>query len=434
MPVLVLRSVCRMSMTYVHTMSRTPHLFWPLAFTASSFGQQVIHSVTNGHWHIPEVWDCNCVPSTLDSVYIDHSISIDGAFAKDLGSLEVGVAGQLHSTDFVQLGCQVMNRGTIFCDQLHVAESEAFFENHGDITSARMSIHRTGFYTNGYLDIYDTAHVHVNVLIGPAGSFTAFDIRGAGSLENFGLCEFLGSIGSFGRIWNHGYLFINSGEPSELDYCYNSGEANIYVVDIDTLENFATFRASDLHISAAYSGTGVLLLGGDLLIGPDALGTVSAPGSVEILDGDLVVNGTLVGDGCVMVADSTLNHGNIGGTLRICDLTPTGVGFDVNTGTIFPGVTFCSEGGCSVGIKPPRTSSDIMVVQNPASDQITIRGIETANPLIDILTADGRIVPIKGLRRAADLVIPAMDLTNGICTVRIRAGDEMTLLRVMVMH
>ncbi|MBL7940076.1 MAG: T9SS type A sorting domain-containing protein [Flavobacteriales bacterium] len=414
----------------------TSLLFIAVVSTAS--GQDVIHSVDYGTWAQPDTWDCNCVPSNLDSVYIDHHVSHYGPLVKLAGSLQVGPSGELYNHAFTRLGCMVINHGLMHLEGLQVDAGTAPFENHhGGIYCYKATVDRADFYINGDFGTTDTMFIRTNVLIGPEGHMDATVLSGNGWIENFGSCMVYSLDEESPRISNYGYMDIFNFDINHIRNIYNQGTLSMIYASVDSLENNGSITLSDLSVQDSYTGNGHMIVYRDLEIAAAATMTVSAPGYVEIPDGNLTINGVLDGDGCIAVMDTTENNGVIEGTLQICDLTPTGgtgPGLDINTGTISASVAFCSENSCTASVHGIAGSANITISPNPADGHIMVSGMRNSVRRIELFDMQGRQRATGPLTNHTHSVIPVADLPNGTYVVMVTTDAGVSVIRAVVAH
>ncbi len=128
----------------------------------SFFAQSTISSVASGNWNNPAVWDCNCVPTSNDEVYINPYNIIEITADSYTGYLGLEPHGQLimnqsfdlHiSGDFDIMGTLLLTDGGIIFD----GEGEQYIDAGGEtvefnnITIDNNSVNDVTFYEAEYI-------------------------------------------------------------------------------------------------------------------------------------------------------------------------------------------------------------------------------------------------------------------------------------------
>ena len=91
----------------------------------------------NGAWGVMGNWDCNCLPTILDTVYIEHDSVTIGSITAYAAQVTVGNASNMPT------GLAIQDQGTLFIfgstnQGLLVYGSQSSFRNNGvlDISNA----------------------------------------------------------------------------------------------------------------------------------------------------------------------------------------------------------------------------------------------------------------------------------------------------------
>ncbi len=78
---------------------------------------QTVTSVAAGNFYAPTTWDCTCIPNDSDTIYVNHTVTLDFGITYSGGLMQIGGAGSLVDAGsgngiFID-GGTVMNIGTI---------------------------------------------------------------------------------------------------------------------------------------------------------------------------------------------------------------------------------------------------------------------------------------------------------------------------------
>ncbi|MBK8497568.1 MAG: T9SS type A sorting domain-containing protein [Flavobacteriales bacterium] len=412
---------------------------WVLACMSQIRAQLTIHSESDGDWYEPSTWDCSCIPPNSALVFVDHNVTVTGGMGKSGGSLTVTSTGYMDSFETVQLGCAVDNQGVMVLGDLWIDASALLFENNGYLSCYRVANYRDGLYNSGYWDISDELFLYADLENGTTGYLSASTVSGGAVLENFNVAGFFGADGPAMRIFNHDSLDIHASAGSVVRAIFNTGRLEMTGLTVDTLTNSGSISSSSTHIGKYYSGNGdwfVIPVGQDIFVDAGATMTIIAPGVLNVSNGDLTVNGVLDGNGCVLVAQTTVNNGLITGTIDICDGTPTTAIapiIDVNTGTVTSGVRYCSPDACTVGIGSSDGSAAIRLFPNPASDRVQLMGIGhgTSIQLVDLY---GRSQPIHTRIQHDRVSLDTSEVANGMYVLILQYGRWTATMPLAIMR
>ncbi|MCJ8289492.1 MAG: T9SS type A sorting domain-containing protein [Crocinitomicaceae bacterium] len=228
---------------------------------------------------------------------------------------------------------------------------------------------------NHAITTQNTTEVGINhLIIGTNGSLNAsstFALHGSLIVD--------GSLHADTLLVGDGIYFKNN----------NLMEVDWFVTTNPTNENFGRIEISDTLIL-----TEPFLNATNGLIETFGLITSSAhiENNGEIYADNWIHESTTDGTGRYCIQNCFKNIGNIGGTLDVCDLTPsTNITCDFNFGTISPTVTLCSNGYCepTSGQVTIELFDDIALYPNPTSGgQLTL--------LTDLIVTEIKVYDVTG--------------------------------------
>jgi hypothetical protein len=164
-------------------------------------------------------------------------------------------------------------------------------------------------------------------------------------------------------------------------------------------------------------------------------GQVVMDGGSMIIEGDLLNNQSIGGNGGICVYLSTNNVGSIGGTVDICDFSPTTTAppiLDMNSGTVAGTVTYCTNSVCSpVGLGEATLGQEISVIQNPAVDHAVLEASGENVVRGELVSLDGRVIAAD-MRSVGNRLLIAHPGVNGFYLLRLfsDAGSSLGAVRL----
>ncbi|MEI7595892.1 MAG: T9SS type A sorting domain-containing protein [Bacteroidota bacterium] len=314
-----------------------------LAFASlASFAQLgTITSVANGNWKTPATWDCNCVPTSLYNVVVNHTVTLDTNHAVGF-SLTIGSAGTLQaSSPTINLAVYsgtLTNNGTVSVYN--------FATNSGATLTNNKTFGALNYLNDGTLNNSSTGELMTNSLansgiLNNSGIITTTDIHNSGSGTN-------NNILSFVNMTNRG-VFNNFSEMNGT-------------VDFTNANLFDNKSGAELNIGNNFSNMGCI--DGSIIFTNN--GTVNI--NNNFANGDSIQGTT----GNFNVKMNSINLGFFIGTFNFCDSTPPLFTpyIDMNIGNIATGITYCN----TLKVNNPDESNkiEVHVFPNPFSDQATI--------------------------------------------------------------
>ncbi|MDB2697618.1 T9SS type A sorting domain-containing protein, partial [Crocinitomicaceae bacterium] len=378
----------------------------------------------NGTASNPFVWDCTCIPSTTDDINIYHAITMDVDWLMNSGgSITVHASGSfVESTG----GTSILFDGT-----------STTFSNYGQTT-----------LTNLAFTAVAVGHNHANLLLD-----TALYVSMNSTFMNHGLLNGTDSIYNQGMFMNEGTLFngdfLNEGTVINTGYIvsdslYNLGTCN---VSAGNVSSFDVGNDGILNITGSGSffvendflnlNQVVVAQGRNVSVGRDfASGNLSTFDAIVENNGvfhvlrDFINSDTLKGSGEFCLGESTTNFAFVKGTLDICDNTPTATHFDVNWGTIEPGVTSCVS-GCNVGLEE-EYSLQVEAYPNPLKDELQVSFSGISSGEVTVLDVTGRTIFTEQFEGVSSMRLDVSDWQQGAYSMRIvTSGNKIFILSVV---
>nr|WP_299206432.1 T9SS type A sorting domain-containing protein [uncultured Brumimicrobium sp.] len=359
----------------------------------SILSQQTITSVSNGVATNPLVWDCSCFPNTFDNVIVNHDIVMTTDWLiNNGGSVTVNSGGRL-TQDTQSFSILIDGNGSNFV-------------NHGTTEMTSFAVISGAEVTNHHIISLDTA-----LWVGTGSTYTnhgsTIDLDSTynqGTFINNGTLK-EGDLLNDGTFTNTGYVLADSLANRGT---FTSSAGNIKAFDFGNNADFELSGTSFMHITnnAYNDGQLTLTMGRDLYIGNDFANINSGSGSTVTNDGmvqvsnDFLNAAILDGSGVFCMSNLSTNTGSVLGTLDICDNTGMGY-FDLNTGTIAPGVTDCIS-GCSVATDQ-EALGQLTVFPNPVVNTLHIDGT---------IEGDFRIVDLAGKEILSGEIQSEIDMSN----------------------
>ena len=102
-------------------MKKLSFLFLLLPFVTNA---QTVTSVAAGNFYSPTTWNCACIPNDTDTIYVNHTVTLNLGISYSGGLLQVGGGGSLvdggAGIGILIDGGKVVNIGTINCSAIQL--------------------------------------------------------------------------------------------------------------------------------------------------------------------------------------------------------------------------------------------------------------------------------------------------------------------------
>ena len=383
-----------------------PFILMSFCFSAKS---QTATSIMNGSWTNPLTWNCTCVPINGYTVAINNSVTLNTSLIFNSGGITINNTGSL--IQGASLNRDIWINGGYFIDNGN-ANFRYFLLSAGSM--ANLGSFTVSAFTN-------------SIAIANQGSITMDSMYVAGNLTNTANAKITGDsltnaagfvLTNYGRInstwtlnngiflnnnYHGGYAFTNAGT-------YASTDSLILTGSIWNKNIFYNNSGAKVRITKNFHN-----------YHPSKTALCSNDGIITILDSWYNTD-TVKGQssGFISCADTSANSGFMKGNLTFCDLTPTTVNVDFNSGSIAGTINF----SCAAGIKENELASS-NIYPNPSGEIFNIKSDMELNIVITDLT--GRIVWEKAIPSGNNEI--KLNYPNGVYFVKLsdkQSGKSLT--------
>ncbi len=375
------------------------HLF-TLTMTIFMFGHlfsQTITSVSNGSWTMPTTWDCSCVPMPGSNVVINHTVTLTTNWGYTSGSITVNVNGSLIQDSSPRALAQ--NGGT--------------FNNAGTVNLSKMAFFNGTLTNSGTLNAIDSLYLPINLT--NTGTVISNNLYSSGTLVNNNEISGVNFFND-GNFTNNGQIQFanhynnavshNDGTMTFTDYT----NAGIFYNDENhtiTMTNDCT-NGDSLHHDAHWYNNGLTEIMHDFT-------------NTDTLDGN--------SSGSFCVGSNSINSGAVLGNFDFCSQSGN---FDVNTGTISNGITYCTHGiSCWEGIAS-NTLSTINVFPNPVKEQLIITSSKEVIEKVEMVNLVGKVVYSLSEIQQQEVNISRKSFSSGIYFINVYLTNTVLVTKIIV--
>lgn len=378
-------------------------------FISSGISSQTAISIGNGNWTNPLIWSCACVPFNGYSVTINTSVTLNTSMAFTIGGITINNTGSLIQD--ASLNRDIWINGGYFNNNglanfRYFLVSAGSLSNSGSYTVAAMT-NSISFTNNGTITM-DSMYVAGDLFNSNNARIFGDSITNATGITftNYGRVNVTWSTnnGTFHNYNYHGgYAFTNAGTYNNYDSLILTGSTwnknmfnNMSSGRVRLTKNFHNYSVPK---TAVYNNNG----------------------NVTVLDSwyntDTVKGSS---SGYFQIQDTSANSGIMKGNYTFCDLTPTTMNVDFNSGSIAGTIIFCS-----VGIKENELmASDIY--PNPSAEIFNVKS-DLTELTISISDLSGKIVYEKALHSGNHEI--KLNYPNGVYFVKLtdkQSGKSIT--------
>jgi hypothetical protein len=399
-------------------------------------------TVTSGPFTDVNVWDCGCDPIACDTLIIAHAVTIDVDITLNPTQLVIQTNGELLSSAELSLSGSVVNNGHLFSSSsIILSQSAAHLRNTGLISCGSMTLSCDSASNNGSLTVQNVLLLN-ECILDNTGNLNSGTTR----TWTFATLINSGSFTSDSLLYMTTLYVLPEGELSTGYLLSTALVLNEGAMDVDNAQLLNLDNLGQLH------GSELLQLGTETFLGNVTMRPNSVTTSVELLNfgsatfqtnslatlAKLENQGAMNGHGTICISDSSINHGTVLGSLRICDATSMdgAGGFDINTGTISPTVTYCSNSSCTwTSLSDQASTPAIHITPNPAVDALTIQ-LGASLPAvhrIEIRDLGGRLVQQVDGPITERIVLHRNGLVAGTYLIRVmRTNGEVPATQMVV--
>ena len=378
-------------------------------------------TVASGPFTDVNVWDCSCQLTSCDTLIVSHAISLDMDIDLSVLVLQIESTGSLSGPHEIMLTGELINSGLINIRRLYT-QPGFDLRNLGSLVCGVIVSLSDSTFNNGTINCTDSL---VN------GFNRPFITEG---LVNTNVLYALG-------------FYSNSGTTScsrtTIRNCFNGGSMNIQ----DTLStgvllwNDSIIHAVHLTTAVTIRNHGQIWVEGLLEHGTqgNADSRLEANSTIRTRDFINSAGSEIRGPGQLCIEGHAENHGVLRGSLVICDLSPTmdvPPYLDVNTGTFWISVTYCSNSSCTwTSLSDQASTPAIHITPNPAVDALTIQlgaSLPTVHR-IEIRDLGGRLVQQLEGPFADHILLHRRGLVAGTYLIRVmRTNGEVPATQMVV--
>jgi hypothetical protein len=398
-------------------------------------------TVTSGPFTDVNVWDCGCDPIACDTLIIAHAVTIDVDITLNPTQLVIQTNGELLSSAELSLSGSVVNNGHLFSSSsIILSQSAAHLRNTGLISCGSMTLSCDSASNNGSLTVQNVLLLN-ECILDNTGNLNSGTTR----TWTFATLINSGSFTSDSLLYMTTLYVLPEGELSTGYLLSTALVLNEGAMDVDNAQLLNLDNLGQLH------GSELLQLGTETFLGNVTMRPNSVTTSVELLNfgsatfqtnslatlAKLENQGAMNGHGTICISDSSINHGTVLGSLRICDATSMdgAGGFDINTGTISPTVTYCSNSSCTwTSLSDQASTPAIHITPNPAVDALTIQlgaSLPTVHR-IEIRDLGGRLVQQLEGPFADHILLHRRGLAGGTYLIRVLQASGQAMATQLV--
>jgi hypothetical protein len=375
-------------------------------------------------------WLCDCNILECDTIRINHAMNVDDTVAlANAVYTNISSSGSLSGDGVVSIAGNLVNHGTIAVNRLAtdvdwIPEYDTYFTNHGIITSSRLVLFADSTRNFGYMIGMDSLVIGTFRRLYNDASIESRIIYGLGGIANTGHVE-CDSIIS-------GRAFYNDGTLSSA-YLFELYSNSI---------NSGTIWADEYnHYSGSFYNEGSISINGTTSLGVyGGIQFEQTPGA-RITTRNLYVleNTDIRGLGSVCILEHAENHGNLIGSMQLCDLTPTMTTppfWDVHTGTIVLNPTYCGPLACAtVDVAELAGSAAPKLFPNPTAGTVHVEWSPRAEVVHEwtLLDALGQRMMHSNAAVQEHLVLDLSTYAQGTYWLVLQDAHGAVLQRVPVM-
>lgn len=390
-----------------------------LLISMGAQAQQTVSSVTDGNWFMPSTWDCTCIPAAVDTVIIDHQVSLDNNWIH-ASTIEINPGAQLMGNSGSRtLGlndAEVWVGGT-FAVQIVITDDSTEIINDGSTYMTILYLDTLSYMeNNGTVPVLDSILTDGEIFNNIGATFNATQVTNRGYIDNQGDMIFNDFL-NIGWMDNENAFACADFTNWDTAFFYNSGSV---VVNADFWNNGDFENDTNSVMIVTLDWLNGDLLNFDAWFYNDGLVEVHQDWSnTDEVEG-------IIGRFCVVMYSS--NAGNMIGTFDFCDMGYTGPipKIDLNTGTVNVGITWCVS-ACTTaveGIAP--VQQEFAVYPNPFTDRTVIELPGKFEDIqLQLFDATGRITEAQYYLLNDRLELDRSTLTEGLYFFQITAEGEL---------
>lgn len=404
-----------------------------LALSALHGHGQLCQTIASGSLTDVNNWLCDCNIVQCDTLLIAHEMTVDDTLLlENAVYTEVTNSGSIGGSGSIKIAGSLLNQGVISVHRLATdvdpfPEFNTYFINQGIVQSPILLLLSDSTLNQGEITNTDSLIIGVYRKFYNASSLYSRIIFGLGPLVNSGTLE-CDSLTGARQVVNYSSLSCTS-VLEAYSLLYNAGTilASNYEQWSGRVDNRGAINVNATATLGLYGGI-------QFEQTPNARLTTRNLYVLEDTD--------IRGLGSVCILEHAENHGNLIGSMQLCDLTPTMTTppyWDVHTGTIVLNPTYCGPLACAtVDVGEVGPSASAKLYPNPSTGLVQV---ELAQPVAAIhswvlLDALGRRVKGSTGTFLGNLSLDLTGHVEGTYWLELRGADGavMERLRVVIMR
>jgi len=365
-------------------------------FIVSSIAAQTATSVANGNWFSPTTWG-GTVPTPGYNVIINHQVTLTSNYGYSSGSITINSSGSLIQDSSPRA----------------LAQNGGSFSNAGTVTLSKMAFFSGTISNSSTLNSVDSLYLAIN--LNNTGIITSNNLYNSASLTNNNTIN--------------GVNFFNDGN---LQNNFDIGFTNHF-------NNAISYNDHNLSFND-YTNAGIFYnnINGFLSISNDCTNgdTINHDahwynnGHTDIWNNFTNID-TLDGNtgGTFCVGNLSTNVGVVLGNFDFCSRF-SGT-FDINSGTISNGITFCAAGEiCWGNVNENKTISSINIFPNPVKESLTINLSNFKIKTVEIINILGKTIYLQNVN-SNEINISRNNVPSGIYFVKVNSKEKTFTAKVV---
>ncbi len=347
-------------------------------FTAAHVSGSVCTTLAPGDFFDPANWSCACVPSSCDTLLIEHVMTLDEPAALEHDFVRIGSSGQLVSTADLELRGELVVLGRLEAVRL-LTNMPGGMTNSGEVVAQSYLALKAPYTNSGSVMTEDSLWIYSLGDLNNTGTINGGTVGVGPFCINYD--QINAQYFTTGLLLNYGMAYVDSADL-RTSLLYNNGTFHaqrIYGGNDIQNEAAGVLTCDRLYQEGLLGNYGVLRVFGTFWNGSD-----TTQGDTQLFDGSstevrnfINVEGSILrGPGTLCIAEHSENHGAVSGPVGICDVTPgssTAPFMDVHTGVLALPVYECPNSPCATVGLAARTGPEVVrLFPQPASGQLTV--------------------------------------------------------------
>jgi len=358
-------------------------------FIVSSIAAQTATSVANGNWFSPTTWG-GTVPTPGYNVIINHQVTLTSNYGYSSGSITINSSGSLIQDSSPRA----------------LAQNGGSFSNAGTVTLSKMAFFSGTISNLGTLNSVDSLYLAIN--LNNTGTVYSSNLYNSGTLTNNNSINGINFFndGTLHNNFDIGFTnhFNNSISYNDHNLSFNDyTNAGIFYNNINgflSISNDCT-NGDTINHDAHWYNNGHTDIWNNFT-------------NIDTLDGNI--------GGTICVGFNSANFGAVLGTFDFCSHY-SGT-FDINSGTISNGITFCTGGEvCWSNVNENQNISNLNIFPNPVKESLTINLSNTKIKTVEIIDILGKTIYLQNVN-SNEINISRNNIPSGTYFVKVNTTEK----------